>query len=119
MRHTYDYWRLSEPGERLSVHIESTHTVTARAPFDATLVAAAAARSGPREAAPRAHAAILADDALNRAHLRRTPLRLRLLARATTLNRGAPSMSGGAHPPRRCWSPAPPPARAHLHGPSV
>jgi DUF1365 family protein len=35
MQHTYD-WRLSEPGERLSVHIESTHDGGARA-FDATL----------------------------------------------------------------------------------
>lgn len=35
MRHTYD-WRLSEPGERLSVHIESTRDDGVRA-FDATL----------------------------------------------------------------------------------
>jgi DUF1365 family protein len=35
MQHSYD-WRLSEPGERLSVHIESTHDGGARA-FDATL----------------------------------------------------------------------------------
>jgi uncharacterized protein len=35
MQHTYD-WRLSEPGERLSVHIESTDGAGERA-FDATL----------------------------------------------------------------------------------
>ena len=35
MEHTYD-WRLSEPGERLSVHIESIRDDGARA-FDATL----------------------------------------------------------------------------------
>jgi uncharacterized protein len=36
MQHTYD-WRLSEPGERLSVHIESTHDVDGARAFDATL----------------------------------------------------------------------------------
>jgi DUF1365 family protein len=36
MRHTYD-WRLSEPGERLSVHIESTSDDDGARAFDATL----------------------------------------------------------------------------------
>jgi uncharacterized protein len=36
MRHTYD-WRLSEPGERLSVHIESTNDDDGARAFDATL----------------------------------------------------------------------------------
>jgi DUF1365 family protein len=36
MAHTYD-WRLSEPGERLSVHIESTRDDNGRRAFDATL----------------------------------------------------------------------------------
>jgi len=36
MRHAYD-WRLSEPGERLSVHIESTHLDDGARAFDATL----------------------------------------------------------------------------------
>jgi len=36
MRHTYD-WRLSEPGERLSVHIESTDDDDGARAFDATL----------------------------------------------------------------------------------
>ncbi|MHB8235729.1 MAG: DUF1365 domain-containing protein [Solirubrobacteraceae bacterium] len=36
MRHTYN-WRLSEPGERLSVHIESAHADDGARAFDATL----------------------------------------------------------------------------------
>jgi uncharacterized protein len=36
MQHSYD-WRLSEPGERLSVHIESTHDGDGTRAFDATL----------------------------------------------------------------------------------
>jgi uncharacterized protein len=36
MAHTYD-WRLSEPGERLSVHIESTRDEDGQRAFDATL----------------------------------------------------------------------------------
>jgi DUF1365 family protein len=36
MDQTYD-WRLSEPGERLSVHIESTADATGKRTFDATL----------------------------------------------------------------------------------
>jgi len=36
MQHTYD-WRLSEPGERLSVHIESTSDHDGARAFDATL----------------------------------------------------------------------------------
>jgi len=65
MRHTYD-WRLSEPGERLSVHIESTHDGDGARAFDATL------SLRRREISPRE---------LRRALMRYPALTMRLTAR--------------------------------------
>jgi hypothetical protein len=65
MRHTYD-WRLSEPGERLSVHIESAHADDGARAFDATL------SLGRREITP---------SALRSALVRYPALTLRLTAR--------------------------------------
>ena len=56
MDHTYD-WRLSEPGERLSVHIESAHADDGARAFDATL-SLRRREITPARAAPRARRAI-------------------------------------------------------------
>jgi uncharacterized protein len=87
MDHTYD-WHLSEPGERLSVHIRSTRDDGACA-FDATL-------SLRRRA--------LTSAALRRALLRYPALTMRLTARIYThaLRLRLRGASYHAHPGKRC-----------------
>ncbi len=87
MQHTYD-WRLSQPGERLSVHIESTRDDEGARAFDATL------SLRRREITP---------GELRRAIVRHPALTMRLSARIYThaLRLRLRGASYHAHPGRR------------------
>ena len=83
MDHVYS-WRLTEPSERLAVHIESTRADAASRVFDATLVARAAARSAGGSWRARSPCYPLLTVRILARHLRRTPCACGCAAHATS-----------------------------------